>query len=189
MLHIISGQYKNRRILSPLSQRTRPTTSRLREALFNICQNYIEGANFLDVFAGSGAMGIEAISRGAKKATFIDDDRECIRCIRENLKGLDIENLGRPLQGKASALLKKLNQQGEKFDIIYMDPPYEIEGLAEDLIKLIDESNILQPGGMLFMEESKATLIDNIEWHTLSLRSSRQMGRSQLLQIEKTVYS
>lgn len=185
MLHIIAGKYKNQKIASPKSQETRPTTGKLREALFNICQNYIRNARFLDVFAGSGAMGLEALSRGARKATFIDGNRECIYCIRENLRALGIENLGQPLQGDAFLLMKKLAKQEEKFDIVYMDPPYGVEGMAEELIKMIDESAILVPGGMLFIEDSKASLIDKDRWITLRLKSERKKGRSQLLQFEK----
>jgi 16S rRNA (guanine966-N2)-methyltransferase len=185
MLYIVAGKYKNRKISSPKSQQTRPTTSRLREALFNICQTYIEKAKFLDVFAGSGAMGLEALSRGAQEAVFIDGQRECIRCIRENLQALDLEGCGRPLQGDALALLKKLDQQREKFDIIYMDPPYQIAGLPMELIKTIDETSLLKPGGMLFIEDSKHVLIDNEGWNTLQIKSARKMGKSQLLQFEK----
>lgn len=185
MLHIIAGKYKNHKILSPKSRETRPTTGKLREALFNICQSYIENVCFLDVFAGSGAIGIEALSRGAQKATFIDGNRECIRCIRENLRTLGIEDQGQPLQGDALVLMRKLDKQAQKFDIIYMDPPYEVEGLPTELIKTIDKSNILVPGGMLFIEESKASLIDKDGWLTLRLKSERKKGRSQLLQFEK----
>lgn len=185
MLHIIAGKYKNRKIKSPKSQETRPTTSKLREALFNICQSYVENAFFLDVFAGSGAMGLEALSRGADKAAFIDGSRESIRCIRENLQMLGLEDYGQPLLGDAFILMKMLEKRGEKFHIIYMDPPYAVEGLPSRLIKAIDESPLLVPGGMLFIEESKAALIDKNEWRTLRLKSERQMGRSQLLQFEK----
>lgn len=185
MLHIIAGKFKNRKIKTPKSQDTRPTTSKLRESLFNICQNYIEDAFFLDIFAGSGAMGLEALSRGAKKATFIDGNRECIRCIYENLQSLGIENAGKVLHGDALLFLERLDKQKETFGIIYMDPPYEIEGLPKNLIKLIDESDLLLRGGMLFIEESKASLIDKEGWRTLRLISTRLMGRSQLLQFER----
>lgn len=185
MLYILSGTFKNHKILSPKGLETRPTTSKLRESLFNICQNYIEDAYFLDVFAGSGAMGIEALSRGAKQVTFIDESRESIRCIRENLRSLGIENQGQPLLGQAFDMIDKLNKQQQKFDIIYMDPPYGIEGLAVKLIKRIDEGCLLKPHGMLFIEESKTALIDKEGWHTLRLKSARKMGRSQLLQFEQ----
>ncbi len=185
-MHIISGKYKNRKIIAPKTDETRPTTSKLREALFNICQSYIENAYFLDVFAGSGAMGLEALSRGAQKASFIDENRDCVRCIRENLQALELEKIGHILHGDAFTLMKRLDSQGEKFHIIYLDPPYG-KNLPEELIQMLDESTLLLPGGMLFIEESKASLIDKGRWHTLRLKSERKMGRSQLLQFEKTL--
>lgn len=184
-MYIIAGKYKNRKIKFPKGQETRPTTSKLREALFNICQNYIENASFLDVFAGSGAMGIEALSRGAKKAAFIDDNPDCIRCIRENLQILSLEAHGQPLQGEALMMIKKLDKQSESFNIVYMDPPYGVKDLPIRLIKMVDESNILLSGGMLFIEENKAALIEREGWLTLRLKSARRMGSSQLLQFEK----
>lgn len=185
MLHIIAGKYKNQKIKFPKGQETRPTTSKLREALFNICQNCIENASFLDVFAGSGAMGLEALSRGAKKASFIEENRECMQCIRENLKTLDLDASAQSLQGDAFLMLKKLDKQAENFDIVYMDPPYGVEGLPKELIKMIDESHLLLPGGMLFIEENKVALIEKEGWLTLRLKSARKIGRSQLLQFER----
>ncbi len=185
MLYVIAGKFKHKKLKSPKSQETRPTTSKLREALFNICQSYVEDAIFLDVFAGSGAMGIEALSRGAQKSTFIDASRDSIHCINENLKDLGIQSQGRPLMGDVFTLLRKLETQNEKFHIVYMDPPYDVEDLPRKLIQKVDETDILIQGGMLFIEESKAALIDKNAWHTLKLKSERKMGRSQLLQFEK----
>lgn len=185
MLYIISGKYKNRKIQSPKNSETRPTTSKLRESLFNICQSYIEQALFLDVFCGSGAMGIEALSRGALQATFIDANRESIRCVRENLQLLEIENKAHLLLGDAVSCLKKLEKQERSFDIIYMDPPYAIEGLSLELVKIIDQSQLLKVDGMLFMEDSRGVLIDKEGWHTLQFMSARTMGRSQLVQFKK----
>lgn len=188
MLHIIAGTFKNRKLKSPKSSETRPTTGKMREALFNICQNYIENARFLDVFAGSGAMGIEALSRGASSSVFIDHSRESIRCIQENLQTLGLENKGQSLCGDALAMIKKLDERSEKFHIIYIDPPYSVEGLANALIQKVDESSILVPGGLLFIEEGCDTMIDKIKWHALHLKSERKMGRAQLLQFEKDTH-
>lgn len=185
MLYIIAGRYKNRRIQSPKHTLTRPTTNKLRGALFNICQTYIEDASFLDLFCGSGAMGLEAISRGAAQATFVDEAKASLQCVRENIQSLGVEKQARPLWGEARAVLKKLAKQGEQFDIIYIDPPYETKGLSEEIISMIDESNLLKVEGMLFIEESKALLIDKEKWLTLQLESARKMGRTQLLQFKK----
>lgn len=185
-MYIISGNKKNHKISAPKGLETRPTTSKLREALFNICQSYVANAHFLDVFAGSGAMGLEALSRGAQRAVFIDGNRESIRCIRENLQSLNLESQGQPLLGDAFILLKKLDKQGDKFDIIYLDPPYGKGEISEKLIHTIDQSNLLSIGGMVFIEDSQEALIDKEGWLTLKLKSARRMGRAQLLQFEKT---
>ena len=111
-MRIISGIFKNRPLASPKGLSTRPTSEKLREALFNISQNYIQESVFLDLFAGSGAMGIEAISRGASKATFIDADRDSIRCIKENLKNFKIEDQALVLPGDVFTEMYKLMQKG-----------------------------------------------------------------------------
>src|SRR5262249_40855980 len=111
-MRIISGIYKNRILASPKGLTTRPTSEKLRGALFNICQSYVEGAVFLDLFAGSGAMGIEALSRGAASSTFIDDDRESIRCIKANLESFHIQAQAHVLKGDVFESVDKLIKQG-----------------------------------------------------------------------------
>jgi 16S rRNA (guanine(966)-N(2))-methyltransferase RsmD len=181
MLYIIAGRFKNRKLSTPKGLETRPTTSKLRQSLFNICQNEIENASFLDVFAGSGAMGLEALSRGAGKATFIDAGALSIRCIRENLKTLNVEKQSQLLHGDALLMLQKLAKQNQKFDLIYLDPPYGDGELSNSLIKFIDESHLLNIHGMLFIEDGCGAQI-NKEWHSLHLKSERVMGKAQLLQ-------
>ena len=177
-MYIIGGSKKNRKILAPKGQETRPSTSKLRESLFNIVQMYVENSSFLDVFAGSGAIGLEALSRGAKKAVFIDANRDSIRCIRENLLLLNFDNQGQLLLGDVFTLLQKLDKQKEKFNIIYVDPPYGTGEISEKLVQFIDQSQLLVPGGMLFIEDSHEALIDKEGWHTLQLKSSRRIGRA-----------
>ncbi|MBS4165219.1 putative rRNA methyltransferase YlbH [Neochlamydia sp. AcF65] len=188
MLYIIAGRYKNRKIQSPKHTLTRPTTNKLRGALFNICQTYIEDASFLDLFCGSGAMGLEAISRGAAQATFVDEAKASLQCVRENIQSLGVEKQAHPLWGEASTVLKKLAKQGDQFDIIYIDPPYETKGLSEEILRIIDESTLLKVEGRLFIEESKAMVIDKEKWLTLQLESARKMGRTQLVQFKKISY-
>src|SRR5436305_1632219 len=89
-MRIIAGTFKNRRLIAPKGDATRPTTEQLRESLFNICQHYLEGAHFLDLFAGSGAMGLEALSRGASYATFVDNNKESVGYIHANVEALKV---------------------------------------------------------------------------------------------------
>lgn len=144
-MRIIAGTFKGRSIKTPKTASTRPTQSMLREAIFNICQNEIEGSRFLDLFAGSGAMGIEALSRGAAHATFVEQNRTAIQCIKENIANFHLESVSRliPIHFKrALVLLEK-----EQFDLIYIDPPYD---MSIDLTSILP---LLHPTGLLFLEE------------------------------------
>jgi 16S rRNA (guanine966-N2)-methyltransferase len=147
-LRIIGGLFRGRILKSPKGNQTRPTTGRLREAVFNICSNWIEDARVLDLFAGSGAIGFEAISRGALFTTFVEKNKNAVQCIRENTMLLKIEPQVQILFLDAKKALTKLSSP---FDIIYIDPPYEKE--VPDLIDTILKKNLLAPRGTLFLEE------------------------------------
>lgn len=179
-MRIISGKFKNQKIITPKGLETRPTSSRLREAFFNICQHYIEDARFLDLYAGSGAMGLEALSRGAVWATFIDASREATSAIRQNIKQFNLADKSSVLCGDALQLAKRLPELQEPFQIIYLDPPYEKWDLS--LLECIDSSSILAPGGYLFIEE---TVKPNLELNNLELVSERSAGRSKLFQYRR----
>ncbi len=189
-MHIIAGLYRNRCLLSPKGEKTRPTASRLRESFFNICQGYIEGASFLDLFAGSGAIGLEALSRGAKSATFVDSSKEAIQCIRQNISHLHVESQSEVLYGPVFQILKLLEKQKQQFDIIYADPPYQMpiqqKGqmiyYSEKIIHWMDEHSLINSGGFLFIEEAfeSLPLIETLK--TLKLKSSRRSGGSALHQ-------
>jgi 16S rRNA (guanine966-N2)-methyltransferase len=191
-MRIISGLYKNRILVSPKGLTTRPTSEKLRGSLFNICQSYVEGAEFLDLFAGSGAMGIEALSRGAQHATFVDSDRESIRCIQENLQELSIKEKGRVLKGDVFEQMDKLTKQEKQYDIIYADPPYDalskfqgkLISFSSRVVMLVDGCGLLKKGGVLFIEDSKDAQPEGLQLQTLKLMNSRQMGRSVLQQYQ-----
>lgn len=193
-MHIISGLYKGRKILAPKGLKTRPTSGRLREALFNICQGEIEGIAFLDLFAGSGAMGLEAYSRGAQIVTFVDNSRESIRCIQENIRTLGLEKCSRVIYGDVFEALADLARRGNGYDLIYADPPYESHlnvdksslSYSARLVQLIDryldnKQGLLKLGGSLFIEDAaNAVPQDQEAIKHLELRSTRIMGRSAL---------
>jgi len=192
-MHIFSGIHKNRTLQSPKGSLTRPTSGRLRETLFNICQHYVADCRFLDLFAGSGAMGLEALSRGAKQATFIDNSKESIRCIQENARTIKEESHTKIIYGDVFDQLKKFAKEGCQYDIIYADPPYEnlnqtSEGslfYSESLLKFIDEQlgsqvPLLAPGGVLFLEEAANVTLENITLSHLKLKNTRRTGRAAL---------
>lgn len=187
-MRIISGTLKNKAIQSPKGDETRPTSNRLRECLFNICQGLTEEALFLDLFAGSGAMGFEALSRGALRATFVDNARESVKCIEANAKALQVDKQVEVYCGDVFASLKKLEQRKKQFTLIYADPPYELKDLEQGeylsalVVKLIDNSHLLAPGGRLFIEDAKKANAPQEGLEKLELISSRAMGRSTLLE-------
>lgn len=193
-MHIYSGSRKNMSLAAPKGQATRPTSGRMRETLFNICQTYIDGALFLDLFAGSGAMGLEALSRGAKLCTFVDNSKESVRCIQENVRRLNFEDCAEVLFGNVFQMVAKLAARGKRYDIIYADPPYEASLKAEGetqsygsrILTLIDASTLLAPSGMLFIEDSSTCKPEADVLHTLILKSTRQTGRSALVQYQKS---
>lgn len=173
-MRITGGFLKNRSLKSPKTTATRPTSEKLRQSVFNICQNHIEGAHFLDLFAGSGAMGIEALSRGAESATFIESNRSALKTIRDNLNELDLSPLATILAGDVLLLLNKL--KGKQFDLIYVDPPYE-KGLHEKTLKLIDSYDLLDQEGTLFIEELS---LEELPLKNLELKKKRKMGNTFL---------
>jgi 16S rRNA (guanine966-N2)-methyltransferase len=122
-MRVIGGKFRSRVLKSVPGLDTRPTPDRLREALFSILSPHIEGAVFADLYAGTGAVGIEALSRGASRAIFAELSRHAIATIRENLKTLGIESRADVRQSKATALAPKL-----RADIVFIDPPYKLEG-------------------------------------------------------------
>lgn len=148
-LRIIAGTFKGRMLKAPKTTSTRPTQGMLREAVFNICQNEIGDARFLDLFAGSGAMAFEAISRGALHATLVEQNRPAVMCIKENAALLGCEAQMTILPMNATKALQTLTQEGAKFDIVYIDPPYDTP-FDLDLL-----APLLAHGATLFVEERK----------------------------------
>ena len=188
-MRIIAGLYRFRELKAPKTDATRPTASRMRESFFNICQGIIEDAVVLDLFAGSGAIGFEALSRGAKSVAFVDESKEAIRCIHDNAKLLGVEKQIQVFHGDVYTMLRYLEKQKRTFTLIYADPPYAKrgdEGSSESskVIDAIDKSNLLANGGEFFIEEAAdyPPVVGDIK--TLILKSSRKLGRGLLQQYE-----
>lgn len=135
-MRVITGIAKGKRLRTLEGNDVRPTTDRVKEAIFSILQFRLEGRTFLDLFAGSGQMGIEALSRGAEKAYFVDSSKKALAVINENIKTCGLENKAKVVGGTAQGFLK-MNR--EKFDIAFLDPPYR-QGLIEELLPLVCEN-------------------------------------------------
>lgn len=147
-MRVIAGKAKGTQLKTPDGMLTRPTTDRVKEALFSIIQFELPGAEVLDLFGGTGQLGIEAISRGAKRAVFVDSRREACQLIRENVKKARMEGECQVVQ---SDYLEYLNRCREQFHMIFLDPPYA-EVFLENAIKRITEIDILRSGGIIIAE-------------------------------------
>ncbi len=144
-MRVITGAARGRKLKTPENYDIRPTTDNVKEALFNIIQFDIEGRRVLDLFAGTGQLGIEALSRGAESCVFIDESREAVRIVKENLKACGLS--GTVLQTDALDYLRR----EEKFDLIFLDPPYDA-GLYEPALTAINSVDKLSDGGIIICE-------------------------------------
>lgn len=147
-MRVITGKAKGIVLKTPEGMLTRPTTDRVKEALFSIIQFEIPGARVLDLFGGTGQLGIEALSRGAKSAVFVDAREDACRLIRENLRRTHMDTQGRVVRSDYLDYLKKCR---DRFEIIFLDPPYA-EVFLENALKMITEIDILQSGGIIITE-------------------------------------
>jgi 16S rRNA (guanine966-N2)-methyltransferase len=154
-MRIIAGLYKGRRLKTLAGGAIRPTADRLRETVFNILAPRIEGARFADLCAGSGAVGIEALSRGAAEVVTVEQSARAAAIIRANLAQCGIEEGVRLLQRPVLAALRTLAQEGRPFDLIYFDPPYD-RPLYDPVLTAITESRLLSPEGLLLVEHRRS---------------------------------
>jgi 16S rRNA (guanine966-N2)-methyltransferase len=150
-MRIITGIAKGRRIKAPEGMDTRPTTDRVKESLFNIISKKIFEAKVLDLFAGTGNLGLESISRGAHKCTFVESTKATLKILRENIEGLDFQDKSEVYSQDAFAALKILSRNNEKYDLIFLDPPYS-KGFVNKAIKEIDELDLLSDDGIVVSE-------------------------------------
>jgi 16S rRNA (guanine966-N2)-methyltransferase len=153
-MRIIAGTYRSRVLKSPKGLALRPTSDRLRETLFNVLGAGISGSRFLDVFAGTGAVGIEALSRGATYATFIENHGPSAALIRKNLASLEISSAVNVICADAVKGLAT-SSTSHQYDYIFIDPPYAATEDYSRVMKHVASSNILAPGGIVIVEHRK----------------------------------
>ena len=146
-MRVITGTARGRRLKEPAGMDIRPTTDMVKEAIFNIVQFDIEGRRVLDLFAGTGQLGIEALSRGAGEAVFVDKASEAVKIVRENLRGTGLENLASVVQADSVVFLRSC----VKFDVIFVDPPYDSTLIDEALHNII-AFDILKDNGIIVCE-------------------------------------
>ncbi len=169
-MRIISGEKKGERLLSLRKRKIRPTSDKVKGAIFNILFS-VEGKKVLDLFAGSGALGLEALSRGAAHVVFVDDSSSSLDLIRKNLDKLGFRDNGRLVKRNVIGFLKGEIQ--EAFDLILADPPYG-KGLCQKVLQILSQNDILNPSGILVLEHHKKEILENGE--NLILLRARKYG-------------
>ena len=159
-MRVIAGSARRLQLKSLKGTKTRPTLDRYKETLFNTIQGYVPGARFLDLFAGTGSIGIEALSRGAEHCVFIENDREAVRVINENLQ---ITRLADKAEVQTSDVVNGMMMIEKKgpFDVIFMDPPYDM-GLELQALQYLASSNLADDDTMIIVEASNDTDIDEL---------------------------
>jgi 16S rRNA (guanine966-N2)-methyltransferase len=154
-MRVIAGKYRSQPLASPKGSDTRPTSDRLRETLFNVIALQIQDAVFADLFAGTGAVGIEAISRGARRVFFAENAKIPLQTLRHNLKRLEIGDQAIVEPGGCMPLLRRLLHQGVTLDLIFLDPPYKDQLAYETVLGFLAEHSILHADAIVVVEHSR----------------------------------
>ena len=154
-MRVITGSARGRRLKTPDNYDIRPTTDNVKEAVFNILQFDIEGRRVLDLFAGTGQLGIEALSRGAAEAVFIDHDRTAVQIVKDNLRTCGLA--GTVLCADSLSYLRGCG----RFDLVFVDPPYD-SGLYDEILRTINQVDILSEGGIIIVEARRETMLPDM---------------------------
>ena len=173
-MRITGGSLRGRVLRAPIGKATRPTSSKVREAVFNIVSDRIADARVLDLFAGSGALGIEALSRGAPFAAFVESSPAAVSAILQNLEELELDDRAQVIRGSVESALERLSAAGEKFGLVFADPPYAGR-TAEETLSAVAASGVLAPGSIVIVEHTKRQELGG-EFGSLSLTLSRRYG-------------
>lgn len=171
MMRVDSGIYKDRRLIENKYDHIRPTTDKVKQSLFVKLQFFVPGKKVLDLFCGTGAMGIEALSRGAKKVVFVDKDSRSVEMTKNNLKNLGIN--AKVFKCDAISFIEKCD---EKFDLIILDPPYK-SGLYEKVLKIIYEKQMLEEDGIVVCEHANE---DDFDYQDFTVFDEKKYGNIKL---------
>jgi len=177
-MRVIGGSAKGQRLTSLPGENTRPTMDRVKESMFNMIQMHLYDAAVLDLFAGSGGLGIESLSRGAKECCFVDEHRESMQVIKENLAKTKLSSYSTTLLTDFSRALESLHREGKSFDLIFLDPPYG-KGLVEEALTIIVKEKLLAPEGLIIIEQDKKESLEIQEDH-YSLWKEKKYGNTMV---------
>ena len=182
-MRVIAGKARRILLKTPKSYRTRPTSDRTKETLFNILQPVLYDADFLDLYSGSGGIGIEALSRGAKSCVLVENDREAVRCIHENLERTHLSDQSEVLARDVMLALRQLDGK-QAFDCVFMDPPFS-KGLEKDVLMYLQTSKLLKIGAWIIIEASNDTEFDYLPEIGYSLIKEKRYKTNRHLFIER----
>lgn len=154
-MRVIAGQAKNKKLLAPSGLSTRPLTDMIKEALFNVLGEKVIGADFLDLFCGSGNAGIEALSRGASRVIFIDSSTEAIKAVKNNIANCGFDEGFEVYRNDVFRALEIMKKRELKFDIIFADPPFTNPGIFDKVMQALDKADILKEDGILVIRSKR----------------------------------
>lgn len=180
-MRIISGSRRGHKLHEFTGQDVRPTTDRVKESIFNLIQAYVPSSSVLDMFAGSGALSFEALSRGAEYAVLLDIDSKSVELIKKNIHELKFEDI---CEVKEASCYNYVKNCGEKFDIIFLDPPYN-KGFIEPALEAISKYDLLTDTGIVLLESDNTDF--KSEFTGLSVLKQRRYGRTYITVYKKAV--
>lgn len=184
-MRVISGIARGTKLDTLEGMSTRPTLDRVKESLFNIIQLKIENSNVLDLFAGSGSLGIESLSRGAAFATFCDESYKAAEIIKRNLKKVRFEDRSKLYISNFENALEKMKRENLSFDLVFLDPPYKTDYIKESLI-LLDKYDLLSKDAAIILEtDEKDRIINQIENLEFDIYDVRKYGRVSLIFLKR----
>ncbi len=177
-MRVIGGKAKGQRLKVPKGRDVRPTAARIKEALFNILPHDLSGYRVLDLFAGTGNLSVEALSRGAAEAILVDVSHKAEKAIRDNLEASRFSGSARVWVAPVFRSLRLLSRKGQKFDLIFLDPPYE-KGWIRKIVSMISQQRLLEEKGILVAEHSLREPVEKY-YGLLALKDQRRYGTTLL---------
>ncbi len=173
-MRIITGSAKGTKLKAPSGLDTRPTADRVKESVFNILGDIVVDARVLDIFAGTGNLGLEALSRGAESAIFVDNSQESIAIINENAKHTKLADRTKIYKNDVLRALDQLALSESSFDLLFCDPPYK-KGFVQTVLEKLDKQSIMADRGIVVIEHARHEIVTN-EWECLELRRTERYG-------------
>lgn len=178
-MNVTGGELRGRRLFTPKDRAIRPTGARVREALFSIIGQAVLEARVLDLFSGAGTIGIEALSRGAEWCTFIDKSEKALELLKRNIKELGLKERTAIIPLDAGKAIKMIRKNGDRFDIVFLDPPYSQFNLTQELLLSISKEEVLSPTGILVWEhDSKRSPED--QYGSLNREVTKRYGDTSI---------